>query len=166
MNPIIEAEVLAVGTIRFDNAYYLPQPARFMFIRRSSLRAVKKLIASFLKYLVAGGMGFVLDYGTLTLCYEGLGWHYLVAATCGFLVGLVFVYISSNKWVFDTRKMKNHRVQEFAVFSLIGLIGLGLTNLFMWGLVDGLGIHPLVSKLFTTGAVLIWNYGARKIILY
>ena len=90
----------------------------------------------------------------------------MVAATCGFLVGLVFVYISSNKWVFDTRKMKHNRVQEFAVFALIGLIGLGLTNLFMWGLVDGLGVHPLVSKLFTTGAVLIWNYGARKIILY
>lgn len=127
---------------------------------------IRPLITSFLKYLVAGGMGFVLDYGTLTLCYEVLGWHYLLAATCGFLVGLIFVYISSNKWVFDTRQMKDRRVQEFLIFALIGVIGLGLTNLFMWALVDGLGIYPLISKLFTTGVVLMWNYGARKIILY
>lgn len=127
---------------------------------------IKKLFTSFLKYLVAGGFGFVLDYGTLTLLYEFLGLHYLVAATCGFLVGLIFVYISSNKWVFDTRKMQDRRTQEFLIFAVIGIIGLGLTNLFMWLLVDGLDIHPLISKLFTTGAVLMWNYGARKIILY
>lgn len=127
---------------------------------------IKNLITSFLKYLVAGGFGFVLDYATLTLCYKVLGWHYLAAATCGFIVGLVFVYISSNKWVFDTRKMKNRRVQEFSIFAVIGIIGLGLTNLFMWMLVDGLGVYPLIAKLFTTGIVLMWNYGARKVILY
>lgn len=137
-----------------------------MFDRFLTSQAIKKLVTSFLKYLVAGGLGFVLDYGTLTLCYEVLGVHYLVAATCGFLVGLIFVYISSNKWVFDTRKMKNRRVQEFLIFAVIGIIGLGLTNLFMWGLVDGLGVYPLIAKLFTTGVVLMWNYGARKIILY
>lgn len=137
-----------------------------MLDRFRTSQAIKKLVTSFLKYLVAGGFGFVLDYGTLTLCYEVLGVHYLVAATCGFIVGLIFVYISSNKWVFDTRKMKNCRVQEFLIFAAIGIIGLGLTNLFMWGLVDGLGFYPLIAKLFTTGVVLMWNYGARKIILY
>lgn len=137
-----------------------------MLDRFRTSQAIKKLVTSFLKYLVAGGFSFVLDYGTLTLCYEVLGVHYLVAATCGFLVGLIFVYISSNMWVFDTRRMKNRRVQEFLIFTVIGIIGLGLTNLFMWGLVDGLGVYPLIAKLFTTGVVLMWNYGARKIILY
>lgn len=148
--------------LRFDNPYTRRVPLSSPILSARLCR----IITSFLKYLVAGGMGFVLDYGTLTLCYKIIGWHYLVAATSGFLVGLVFVYISSNKWVFDTRQMKNRRVLEFLIFALIGVIGLGLTNLFMWALVDGLGIYPLISKLFTTGVVLMWNYGARKIILY
>lgn len=124
------------------------------------------LFFSFCKYLVAGGFGFVLDYGTLTFCNKILGWDHLISAALGFTVGLVFVYISSNKWVFDARKLSDRRMLEFAVFTLIGLVGLGLTVLFMYCFVDLLSLDPLLAKIPTTALVLVWNYGARKVILY
>lgn len=126
----------------------------------------QRLIAAFLKYLIAGGTGFVVDFCTLSFCYTILGWHYLLSASLGFSAGLVVVYLLSNKWVFAVRQMKERRALEFAIFLIIGLIGLLLTNLLMWILVDGCGIHALLAKLVTTAMVLLWNFGARKIILY
>lgn len=122
--------------------------------------------ASFAKYLVAGSAGFIVDYSVLTLGYVLLGCHYLISAALGFVAGLVFVYVSSNKWVFAHRRLKDNVTMEFFVFALIGIIGLLLTVLFMWVFVDLSGIYPLAAKLITTVLVLMWNFGARKMILY
>lgn len=128
--------------------------------------AIKSLFTAFCKYLLAGGMAFVVDFATLFFCRDLLGLHYLLAAALGFIVGLVAVYVASNKWVFDRRRMKEKKTLEFSIFALIGVIGLGWTMLFMWVFVDLLSIHYLLAKLVTTGLVLVWNFGARKITLY
>lgn len=111
-------------------------------------------------------MGFALDFGTLYLLFNILGVNYLLAAGIAFAVGLVFVYFSSNRWVFEKRQMEDKQVLEFTLFAVIGVVGLGLTVLFMWLLVDFVGLYPLIAKLITTGLVLIWNFGARKYLLY
>lgn len=124
------------------------------------------LTISFAKYMLAGGVGFLLDYMVLAVCFECFGWHYLLSSALGFVSGLFFVYICSNKWVFTRRSMADKVAAEFLIFLIIGVIGLGLTLLFMWLFVDVAGIYPLISKLVTTAIVLLWNFGARKIILY
>lgn len=132
----------------------------------SASPTVRAVFISFCKYLIAGGAGFLLDFGTLYLCFNILGMHYLMSSILGFIVGLVFVYISSNKWVFGERQMGDRQVLEFSLFAIIGVVGLGLTVLFMWLFVDTFGVYPLIAKLITTGLVLIWNFGARKYLLY
>ena len=127
---------------------------------------VNGLVATFARYLLVGGLGFVLDYAVLTVCYELLEIHYLIAAATGFIVGLIVVYITSNKWVFSCRRMENKKWLEFIIFTVIGVVGIGFTLLFMWFFVDVCHIHPLISKLFTTALVLLWNFSVRKIILY
>lgn len=74
--------------------------------------SIRKLFSTFCKYLVAGGMGFLLDFGTLYLLFNILGINYLLAAAIAFTVGLVFVYLSSNKWVFDERRMEDRQVLD------------------------------------------------------
>lgn len=127
---------------------------------------LKELISSFVRYLAAGGAGFLIDYGIFAICHEVFGGHHLLSASIGFTCGLIFVYVISNKWVFANRKMQNHQIVEFIIFSAIGLIGLLLTLLFMWIFTDVCSIHALISKLLTTSLVLGWNFGARKFILY
>lgn len=127
---------------------------------------IHKLFISFCKYLVAGGMGFVLDFCTLYLLFNILGVNYLLAAGIAFVAGLVFVYFFSNRWVFEKRQMGGQQVLEFTLFAVIGVVGLGFTVLFMWLLVDMGGLYPLIAKLITTGLVLCWNFGARKYFLY
>lgn len=138
--------------------------------------ALKDLVSSFLKYLIAGGIAFVADFTTLMLCYELLGMHHLLAATLGFSLGVLVTYICSNTFVFSRRKMGDKQAAEFTIFTIIGIVGLLLTLLFMWFFVDicagiwsffGLSAYAVaLSKLVTEGIVLLWNFGARKIILY
>lgn len=126
----------------------------------------KLLFLSFFRYLLTGGAGFMVDYGTLTLCYQLFEMHYLFASVIGFVSGLIFVYIISNKWVFFYRKMQQQQVLEFTIFGIIGVIGLLLTLVFMWVFTEICAIHVQISKLLTTALVLFWNFGARKFILY
>ena len=45
-------------------------------------------------------------------------------------------------------------------------MGLGLNNLLLYLFTDKLNIHYMISKLLTTALVMVWNFGARKVILF
>ena len=72
--------------------------------------------------------------------------------------------------------MEDKQKTEFAIFTIIGIVGLLLDLLFMWLFVSvfgfvwaglGLAFYAVeLSKLVTQSIVVLWNFGARKIILY
>jgi putative flippase GtrA len=137
-----------------------------------SLLSINKLIiktknvyGQFIRYLFVGGLAFLCDFSLLFLITHFLHVHYLLSAMISFIVGLIVNYYLSSIWVFDQRRVKNLSV-EFLIFSLIGLVGLGLNEIFMYLLTDVVSINYLLSKGITTGLVLIWNFVARKIILF
>ena len=55
---------------------------------------------------------------------------------------------------------------EFAVYAIIGVMGLGLTELLMYLFTDKLAVHYIISKIIVAAIVLVWNFFARKLILY
>ncbi len=118
------------------------------------------------RYLISGGTAFLADTGLLTLLTELFGAeHLLLWSAISFSTGLVITYLFSILWVFDRRSMKS-RTAEVAVFLLIGVIGLGLTELLMWLLAREAGLHYLLSKIVTTALVFIWNFAAKKLLLF
>lgn len=117
------------------------------------------------RYLIVGGGAFLVDFGSLYGFTEFAGVHYLLAAALAFLLGLVTNYLLSISWVFSSRKMGNRWV-EFAVFGLIGVVGLGINELIIWQCTESLGFHYLVSKLAAAAVVLFWNFFARKYALF
>lgn len=117
------------------------------------------------RYMLTGGVAFLADLGTLYACTEYLKMHYLVSTAAGFCTGLIINYVLSINWVFSGRKMKN-RYAEFTIFTVIGIIGLGLNEILMYSLTDLLGIYYIYSKLITTLIVLFWNFFARKFVLF
>lgn len=108
----------------------------------------------------------MIDFGTMVALHYGLGLHYQLATASGFLLGLIVVYIICNLWVFSNRQMKQSPVKEFAIFVIIGLLGLSLTHLLMWLFVEQCSFEAAMAKCFTAAIVLLWNYGARKVIIY
>ena len=118
-----------------------------------------------LRYVFVGGSAYIVDFGSLILFTEMLHIHYLVSAALAFLLGLVTNYLLSIVWVFARRSLQDQRL-EFVLFAVIGLVGLGFNELFIWFFTDVGQLHYLVSKLISTGFVFFWNFFARKGFLF
>lgn len=119
----------------------------------------------FFRYTFVGGFAFIVDFGLLILLTEYFHIYYLLSAGIAFVFGLVVNYYLSINWVFDKRIVRN-RFVEFLIFTMIGLIGLGLNELFLWLLTDKFLIHYILSKGITTFIVYFWNFFARKFLLF
>lgn len=117
------------------------------------------------RYLFAGGIAFLADVSILYLLTEYAHIHYLLSSLAGFSAGLTITYLMSTLWIFD-EKSKNNKAVELTIFIIIGTIGLGLTSLFMWLFTSLLLLHYLFSKILTTAIVFIWNFVAKKQILF
>lgn len=133
----------------------------------------ERLIKEFLRYLVVGGTAFLVDYATLYLLshfvFQSMGDVGVYLATAiGFIAGLTYNYILSLIWVFQGAKERQQgkSVGGFALFALIGIIGLLLTEGGMYIGFQLLQIHYMIVKLFVAAIVLLWNYGARKLLIF
>ena len=125
---------------------------------------MKKLIAQFMKFGVVGFIAFFIDYGLLAFCTEVLGINYLISATIGFTVSVVFNYLASMRYVF-THKEDMSRRREFVIFIVLSIFGLIINNALMWLGVEVLYGHYLIVKIFATAVVMVWNFVTRKIFL-
>ena len=63
---------------------------------------MKPLMDQILRFGVVGALAFVIDYGLLAFCAEVLGINYLISSAIAFSIAVVFNYIMSTLWVFDT----------------------------------------------------------------
>ena len=64
------------------------------------------------------------------------------------------------------KKQGGGLLQGFIMFSLIGVIGLGINLLLMYMLVDGLRIWYMLAKAVSMAVVLGWNFIARKKLVF
>lgn len=138
----------------------------------------------FFRSLFVGGIATVVDMLVMILFRELVKVPEGVAAMFGFIVGLAVNYIVSTFWVFAKAKVKN-RIIDFIGFAVIGIIGLGLTQLIIepfamegmfgqgifitWGIFGGLlpvDKYYIVGKVLAVVIVYMWNFFARKFILY
>ncbi len=117
------------------------------------------------RYTFVGGIAFGVDFGLLFLLTEFAGIHYLISAAISFSLGLATNYILSITWVFNTRNVSN-RYLEFAIFGIIGIVGLGMNELIIWTFTEYVGFHYMASKIVSTVVVYLWNFFTRKYILY
>lgn len=117
------------------------------------------------RYTFVGGFAFVVDFGLLFVLTEYVGFHYLVSAAVAFVAGLLVNYALSKLWVFSRTSYSN-RLVEFLLFALVGIIGLGLTEVFMWCFTTLLGLYYILSKVITTAIVYLWNFFGRKYLIF
>jgi len=122
-------------------------------------------VIQFCRYVLVGGLSFLVDFATLFVLYRFVGLHYLVAATIGFLVGLASIYTCSILYVFNHRSLDNP-VYEFLVFGLLGVVGLGITLLTMYLLTGVFGAEVLFSKVVAAAVTFAWNFLSRKLLLF
>jgi len=123
------------------------------------------LLIQLFRYTFVGGIAFLVDFGSLFALTEFCGVHYLISAAIAFILGLVTNYLLSIIWVFSRRTLKS-RWLELYIFALIGVVGLGFNELFIWFFTERVNLHYLLSKIVSTVFVYLWNFFARKYILF
>lgn len=119
----------------------------------------------FLRYVFVGGAAFIVDFFSLFLLTDYFGIYYIISAALAFILGLVTNYLLSIKWVFNQRNIDNKTI-EFSLFAFIGIIGLGLNEIFIWFFTSKLSIYYMISKIITAIIILFWNFFARKLTLF
>ena len=123
------------------------------------------LFIQIFRYLFSGGVAFIVDFSLLYVLTDVCDVYYLLSTIISFIIGLIITYLFSISWVFNQRKL-NNRLFEILIFSIIGGIGLLLTTFFIWLFTDILHVHYLISKIVTTIIVFVWNFIAKKYILF
>lgn len=125
---------------------------------------MKKLLEQIMRFGIVGVIAFVIDYAVLLLLTEVVGIHYLVSSAVAFLVSVIFNYILSVAFVFETDKSRS-KGTEFGLFAVMSAGGLGINQVVMWLLSDWLRIPYQLSKLVATGVVMVYNFITRKLFL-
>lgn len=142
----------------------------FGYIRNKDFKALfadptTNLFIQMFRYLFVGGGAFVVDWGSLAL-FKLVGLNLYVSTALAFVLGLIANFILSKAFVFKAEKSSVGNTAEFIIYGIIGVIGLGLTELLMFILSEKIGIHFLIAKIIAAAIVLVWNFVARKVILY
>lgn len=111
------------------------------------------------KYIAAAAVGYVFDLGVLIFLHSFLDLNYSLAATGGFIIGLIIQYFLSNRYVFGESKLG--KKTELTSFAAIGVIGLIILNVLMFIFIDGLNVNYIIAKILATVFVYVWNFLAR-----
>ena len=112
------------------------------------------------RFAVAGVLGFSVDYGLLFVLTEYGGLSYLWSSAASFTASVLFNYWLCLVYVF--RGAADQTLTRRILFFATSIVGLGLNQLCMWALVDGLGLYYMLAKIFATAIVMFWNYVTKR----
>ncbi len=96
------------------------------------------------RFGIVGAVATALDYAVLLTLYRFAHAPNLVAVAGGYIVGLALSYVFSIAWVFSHRSVSNKHL-EFAIFAVIGVIGLVLTEIVILLSLHWLQSQPVIS---------------------
>jgi putative flippase GtrA len=118
-----------------------------------------------IRYGAVSGCAFIVDITVLFILVHYFSWWYVAAATASFLVGLLLGYALSITLVFKYRRLQDVRI-EFASFTAIGVVGLAINAAAISFGVRIAGLHYLVAKCGAAGLTFVWNFVARRQLLF
>lgn len=124
---------------------------------------MKKLINQIAKFGVVGIIATLIDYILLFILTDVFKIYYMTSSIISFSVSLIFNYIASIKWVFNVEHKQTYK--DGLLFLIFSLIGLWINQEVMYLTVEKLGVYYMISKIFATGIVMVWNFITRKIFI-
>lgn len=123
-------------------------------------------LLQFCRYALVGVVSTLVDWGILSLLSDVVRIHYLIAAPIAYLAGIIVNYYCSRLFVFSGATSRFDTKRELLGYILIGAVGLALTELILYILVNLADLRVLMAKAISTVLVLLWNFFARKYLLY
>ena len=136
-----------------------------------------KLLEQIFKFILVGGISFLVDFVVYTVMCNVIHIHYMIAGISGFVISVIVNYILSMRYVFKSKE-DMRKEKEFIIFVVLSLIGMLLNSLILYVCIDCI-YHDLqwlnktisaewmniVAKVVATSVVMVYNFVTRKIFL-
>ncbi len=121
------------------------------------------LNAAFIRYIIVGGIGYLIELTILFLLTENLNMWYIYSNIISNFIALVFSYVINNYWTF--------KIKKFVIKKVLILLGVHICNVIvcsaiLYFLASICDMFYLLSKIFTTLLSCVWNYFISKYVVY
>ena len=124
----------------------------------------KDLIAQIFKFIVVGGIATLIDWVIYYILCRFCNITPLISNIISFAVSVTYNYWASCKYVFNVND-KRSKVEQFTVFIVLALIGLGINELLLFIFNTKLKWNYMLVKVIATIIVMIFNFITRKMFL-
>ncbi len=114
-------------------------------------------------YGIIGCFAAALDFAVFTLLAKYMGVYYLLANCISVLVGITTSFILNRSCNF---KVKDKVKRRFAIFLMVGLCGLCLSNLILWLGIDILHMDEIFTKLASIVLVVGFQFLLNKFVTF
>lgn len=130
------------------------------------LRALYARHGDKLRYLLIGGMTTLVGVGSFALFNRALGVHHLMANALSWVLAVAFAFCGNKWFVFRSRASGGVLLREAAGFALARLATLGFETVFLYLLIDLLGVDEMLTKILCSGIVIILNYVLSGLLVF
>ena len=128
------------------------------------MNTIEKLFHKFrelILYGIIGGFCAALDFGVYTLL--GLIIPFLIANIISVHCGIICSFLLNRNFNF---KVKDKTKRRFLSFYLVGLSGLGISELLLWIFSTRMGLNHLSVKLATVVIVALYQFLLNKYVTF
>lgn len=125
-----------------------------------------------MRFVIVGGVSFLVDYGLLALLsetvFKGIPSGYLYSQVLSFTVSLIIHYFLASLWAFRRHSTKGclAHAKKSGYFALTNLVGLGINEILLYIGSALLGFHYMLVKLVAAFFVMCWNYLTQKFFVF
>ena len=112
------------------------------------------------KFCAVGASGYVVNLAVYSLLVEGAGLHYLLAATCSFLVAVTNNYAWNRAWTF--RGQRGHVAYQGLRFFVVSSFALA-ANLVILHLLVRVGMDKVPAQAIAIVLVTPLNFVGNKV---
>ena len=140
-------------------------------IKELFFEPTKNNVIQFFRYCFVGGIATVVEGAVLWIVQHMIfsderSVYVYLSQAIAFVLGTVTNFVLSRFFVFQANSKSMKITGEFIVVFVISAIGLLIKEGLLWCFNIKLGIHYMLVWLVSTALVLIWNYVARRVLIY
>lgn len=115
------------------------------------------MLFKFLKFVIVGFSGLIIDFSITFLLKEKLKVHRYISNSAGFTIAASSNYLFNRYWTFESNNPKVFI--EFGTFFIISLAGLAINNLFLYLFEKKQRFY--FAKLLAVIVTSLWNFTAN-----
>ena len=117
------------------------------------------MIFKFLKFIIVGFSGLIIDFGITFLCKEKVLLNKYLSNSIGFTIAASSNYVFNRIWTFNSNN-PNITI-EFSSFFFVSIIGLLINNSILWLIHNKMGINFYLAKFGAILVTTLWNFFAN-----